>query len=172
MSAILQTVNLNGSNGSHFFLRLYFESIAQTRNPKKSTVRLVLSVGSKDSYKGSGSTCNCYINGVHVGSFSSIPANSEIFVGNIDAEYTHTDDKELLSNYSASATIGWSGLSTTSLSGTVALPAIWDNTIVNANRALGYYKSTTWKLRRFYIKENGVWKPTKPVYKKDGSWYN
>ena len=127
MSAILQTVNLNGSNGSHFFLRLYCESITQSRNPKKSIARLAISVGSHDAYSGSGSACSCYINGVYVGSFSSIPSYSENVIAGYDAEYTHSTAEDLIANYSVSVTINWSGLATTNLTGSMTLPKIWDN---------------------------------------------
>ena len=172
MAAILKTVDLNGSNGSHFFLRVYCESVTQHRNPKKSTVRLAISVGSKDAYSGSGSACSCYINGVYVGSFSSIASYSDTIIAGLNVDYAHDDNGECLANYSVSATINWSGLTSTSLSGTLELPKIWDNITGVSKRISNYHKDTNWGLKRFYFKENGVWKPSKVFYKKDGSWYN
>ena len=170
MAAILKTVDLNGSNGSHFFLRFYCESITQTRNPKKSVVRFVLGVGSKDDYSGSGSACSCSINGLYVGSISSIPSYSENYLPGLEVEYEHDDDGECLANYSASIIINWTGLATTDLAGSMELPKIWDNTTGISKRIESYYKDTNWGLKRFYYKENGVWKPVRVLYKKEGVW--
>lgn len=170
MSAILKTINLNGSNGSHFFLRLYCESITQTRNPKKSVLRLVPSVGSRDAYSGSGSACSCYINGVYAGSFTGIASYGETFIPGLDVAFTHDANGECLANYSVTVNINWSGLATTTLTGTLELPKIWDNITGVSKRISSYYKGTSWGLKRFYYKENGVWKPAKVLYKKEGVW--
>lgn len=170
MSAILKTVNFNGSNGSHFFIRLYCETITQYRNPKKSIAHLALSVGSHDAYSGSGSVCSCYINGVYAGSFSSIPSYSETVVAVYDAEYTHSTAEDLIANYSASVSINWSGLAQTNLAGTFTIPRIWDNITGKSNQVVGYSKDSIWKLRKFYFKNNGVWKSAKVLYKKEGEW--
>lgn len=170
MAAILKTVDLNGSNGSHFYIRLFYEKIVQTRNPKKSVVRFVLGVGSKDAYSGSGSTCSCFINGIYVGSISSIPSYSENYLPELEVEYEHDDNGECLANYSAGIIINWSGLSNTDLAGSMELPKIWDNITTNVKQTVGYYKDTNWGLRRFYFKENGIWKIAKPFYKKEGEW--
>lgn len=170
MAAILKTVDLNGSNGSHFYIRLFYEKIVQTRNPKKSVVRFVLGVGSKDAYSGSGSACSCFINGLYVGSISSIPSYSENYLPGLEVEYEHDDDGECLANYSAGIIINWTGLATTDLAGSMELPKIWDNVVGVSKRLSSYYKDTNWGLRRFYFKENGIWKPAKVLYKQGSGW--
>lgn len=170
MSVILKTINLNGSNGSHFFLRLYCESITQYRNPKRSVLRLVPSVGSRDAYSDSGSACSCYINGVYAGSFTGIASYGETFIPGLDVEYTHDANGECLANYSVNVNINWSGLSSTTLTGTLELPKIWDNVVGVSKHISSYYKGTSWGLKRFYYKENGVWKPVRVMYKKEGVW--
>lgn len=89
--ALLSTAGFSGKNGTKFQLNLYYDVIAQDYGANTSTIRYTLywkSLG----YSGSGSKCTGYINGVVVGTASSISANENKLMGTLDATIKHNDD--------------------------------------------------------------------------------
>ena len=121
--ATLKTANFNGSNGSHFSIRLDY---SLTQNQTANTSKIVYSLYFiTDKYgSGYGSAVNGYINGVNVGSTTSIGTNSTIKIGTKTETKEHNQDGTLTVNYSASMSGPWTGLGSASLSGTLALPKI------------------------------------------------
>ena len=121
--ATLKTANFSGSNGSHFSIRLDY---SLTQNQTANTSKIVYSLYFiTDKYgSGYGSAVNGYINGVNVGSTTSIGTNSTIKIGTKTETKEHNQDGTLTVNYSASMSGPWTGLGSASLSGTLALPKI------------------------------------------------
>lgn len=121
--ATLKTANFSGSNGSHFSIRLDY---SLTQNQTANTSKIVYSLYFiTDKYgSGYGSAVNGYINGVNVGSTTSIGKNSTIKIGTKTETKEHNQDGTLTVNYSASMSGSWAGLGSASLSGTLALPKI------------------------------------------------
>lgn len=170
MATVLQTADFSGSNGSHFFIKLSYDLLSQTKEPKQSVVRYYINVGSKDEYSASGTSSPCYINGEYVGSFTSIPAYSDTQIGYLDVTYDHDTTGECDANFSASASTPWNGVGDASITGSFSLPSIRELIVVNVKRSKGYFKSNEWKPKKTYIKDNGVWKLSRPFYKKEGEW--
>lgn len=121
--ATLKTANFNGSNGSHFSIRLDY---SLTQNQTANTSKIVYSLYFiTDKYgSGYGSAVNGYINGVNVGSTTSIGKNSTIKIGTKTETIEHNSDGTKSVSYSASMSGPWTGLGSASLSGTLALPKI------------------------------------------------
>lgn len=121
--ATLKTANFNGSNGSHFSIRLDY---SLTQNQTANTSKIVYSLYFiTDKYgSGYGSAVNGYINGVNVGSTTSIGTNSTIKIGTKTETIEHNSDGTKSVSYSASMSGPWTGLGSASLSGTLALPKI------------------------------------------------
>ena len=121
--ATLKTANFNGSNGSHFSIRLDY---SLTQNQTANTSKIVYSLYFiTDKYgSGYGSAVNGYINGVNVGSTTSIGKNSTIKIGTKTETIEHNSDGTKSVSYSASMSGSWTGLGSASLSGTLALPKI------------------------------------------------
>lgn len=89
--ALLSTAGFSGKNGTKFQLNLYYDVIAQDVANNTSTIRYTLywkSLG----YSGSGSKCTGYINGVAVGTASSISANENKLMGTLDVVVQHNAD--------------------------------------------------------------------------------
>lgn len=121
--ATLKTANFSGSNGSHFSIRLDY---SLTQNQTANTSKIVYSLYFiTDKYgSGYGSAVNGYINGVNVGSTTSIGKNSTIKIGTKTETIEHNSDGTKSVSYSASMSGPWAGLGSASLSGTLALPKI------------------------------------------------
>ena len=121
--ATLKTANFNGSNGSHFSIRLDY---SLTQNQTANTSKIVYSLYFvTDRYgSGYGSAVTGYINGVAVGSCTSIGKNSTIKIGTKTETIEHNSDGTKSVSYSASMSGPWTGLGSASLSGTLALPKI------------------------------------------------
>lgn len=172
MPTLAREVAFNGSNGSHFFAKLQYEIFNSDIPSKKTKVRYYLKIGSYDAYSASGSACRCYINDTLIGTFSSIPAYSETQIGYLEVEYAHDANGECNANWVFSVDIYWSGLANIRYSGTLALPSIQDIPKLTTSGSRGYFKDTSWKLRKTYLKVGGAWKLVRPSYKKGSSWYN
>lgn len=170
MATVLQTSNFNGSNGSHFFIKLSYDLLKQLPDTKQSVVRYYLNVGSYDIYSASGSASAGYINGIWVGQFTSIPAYSDTQIGYLDVTYDHDSTGQCKANYSASVTTPWTGLGNVDMGGSFDLPRIGEPIVINIKRSKGYFKNNSWKIKKTYIKDNGVWKLSRPYYKKEGEW--
>lgn len=121
--ATLKTANFSGSNGSHFSIRLDY---SLTQNQTANTSKIVYSLYFiTDKYgSGYGSAVSGYINGVNVGSTTSIGKNSTIKIGTKTETIEHNSDGTKSVSYSASMSGPWTGLGSASLSGTLALPKI------------------------------------------------
>lgn len=123
MATKLKRANFSGSNGSHFFLDLYYDLLSQNQTANTSTVRYYAYVGAIGGYRGSGVTASVYINGNRVGGFSSIGSNSNTLIGTLDVTVSHNTEGVGVANYSASADTNWT-LGDASLSGSFNLPTI------------------------------------------------
>ena len=121
--AILKTANFNGYNGSHFSIRLDY-SLTQNQSANKSKIVYSLYFITDRYGSGYGSAVNGYINGVNVGSTTSIGKNSTIKIGTKTETIEHNSDGTKSVSYSASMSGPWTGLGSASLSGTLALPKI------------------------------------------------
>ena len=121
--ATLKTANFNGSKGSHFSIRLDY---SLTQNQTANTSKIVYSLYFvTDRYgSGYGSAVTGYINGVAVGSCTSIGTGSTILIGTKTEEIEHESNGTKSVSYSASMSGPWTGLGSASLSGTLALPKI------------------------------------------------
>lgn len=89
--ALLSTAYFSGKNGTKFQLNLYYDVILQDYANNTSTIRYSLywkSLG----YSGSGSTCTGYINGIAVGTATSISTNENKLMGTYDVTVKHNDD--------------------------------------------------------------------------------
>ena len=122
MATILKEANFNGTNGSHFKIRLSYD-LSQSQANNTSTIKYYLYMISMDGYSGSGSTCKGYINGSQVGTFTSIGVNTTKQIGTKSTTVTHNNDGTKSVSYSASVDTPWS-LGDASLSGTLTLPKI------------------------------------------------
>ncbi len=123
MATKLQRANFSGSNGSHFFLDLYYDLLSQNQTANTSTVRYYAYVGAIGGYRGSGSSSAVYINGTVVGYFSSIGSNSNTLIGTLDVTIGHNNEGAGVASYSARADTNWT-LGDASLSGSFKLPTI------------------------------------------------
>lgn len=123
MATYLKEATFSGSNGSHFYIQLYYD-ISQNTNTNQSTLTYYLYVGSRDNYSGSGSAGNGYINGNWVGSLSSVGKNSFNYIGSRQETVNHNADGTGTANYNASFSFPWSNLKDASLSGSITLPTI------------------------------------------------
>ena len=121
--AILKQANFSGTNGSHYTMRLdYSLKQNQTANTSEITYSLYFIT---DRYgSGYGTPIKGYINGAEVGSCSSIGTNSTILIGTKKENVTHNNDGTKSVDYSASMSSVWTGLGSSSLSGTLTLPKI------------------------------------------------
>ena len=130
--AILKTANFSGSNGSHFSIRLDY---SLTQNKTANTSKIVYSLYFiTDKYgSGYGSAVNGYINGVKVGSCTSIGTSSTILIGTKTEDVTHNSDGTKSVSYSASMSGPWTGLGSASLDGTLTLPKIDRLAILDEN---------------------------------------
>lgn len=124
MATWLKSANFSDYNGSHFYISLSYDLLGQSIQNNTSTVRYYLNIGSGDGYSASGSYSNAYINGSWVGGFTSIGRNTSFQVGYLDATINHGNDGKGTAYYSASASTNWSGLGSSSLSGSFTLPTI------------------------------------------------
>lgn len=130
--ATLKTTNFNGSNGSHFSIRLDY-SLTQNQSANKSKIVYSLYFITDKYGSGYGSAATGYINGVAVGSCTSIGTNSTILIGTKTEEIEHESNGTKSVNYSASMSGSWSGLGSASLSGTLTLPKIDRLAILDEN---------------------------------------
>ena len=121
--ATLKTANFNGSNGSHFSIRLDY-SLTQNKTANTSTIEYSLYFITDKYGSGYGSAVTGYINGVAVGSCTSIGTGSTIKIGTKTETIEHNSNGTKSVNYSASMSGPWTGLGSASLSGTLALPKI------------------------------------------------
>lgn len=122
MATILKEAKFNGTNGSHFKIRLSYD-LSQSQANNTSTIKYYLYMISMDGYSGSGATARGYINGVQVGTFTSIGVNATKQIGTKSITVTHNNDGTKSVSYSASVDTSWS-LGDASLSGTLTLPKI------------------------------------------------
>ena len=130
--ATLKTANFNGSNGSHFSIRLDY-SLTQNQSANKSKIVYSLYFITDRYGSGYGSAVNGYINGVNVGSTTSIGTNSTIKIGTKTETIEHNSDGTKSVSYSASMSGSWTGLGSASLSGTLTLPKIDRLAILDEN---------------------------------------
>lgn len=130
--ATLKTANFNGSNGSHFSIRLDY-SLTQNQSANKSKIVYSLYFITDRYGSGYGSAVTGYINGVAVGSCTSIGTSSTILIGTKTEEIEHESNGTKSVNYSASMSGPWSGLGSASLSGTLTLPKIDRLAILDEN---------------------------------------
>lgn len=121
--ATLKTANFNGSNGSHFSIRLDY-SLEQNQIANTSKIVYSLYFVTDRYGSGYGSAVTGYINGVNVGSTTSIGKNSTIKIGTKTETIEHNSDGTKSVSYSASMSGPWTGLGSASLSGTLTLPKI------------------------------------------------
>jgi hypothetical protein len=122
--ATLKTANFNGSNGSHFSIRLDY-SLTQNKTANTSTIKYSLYFITDKYGSGYGSAVTGYINGSSIGSCTSIGTNSTILIGTKEEkDIKHNSDGTKSVSYSASMSGPWSGLGSASLSGTLTLPKI------------------------------------------------
>ena len=119
---LLQRANFNGTNGNQFFLDLYQDN-SQSVEGNASSVRYYAYVGSSGNYSGSGASSPVYINGQHVGSFSSISARSNTLIGYLDVTVPHNAEGNATASYTARADTSWS-LGDANISGSFPLPTI------------------------------------------------
>lgn len=130
MSTLLSTAGFSGTNGSHFELRLEYD-ISQNAAENYTDITYYLKMKSKDGYSGSGSTCYGYVNGVSVGSFSSIGVNSTITIGQRTIREYHNSDGTKSVSFSANINTTWT-LGNASTSGTLTLPKIDRGAVTNS----------------------------------------
>lgn len=123
MATLLNTSTFSGSNGSHFHLNLYYDLLSQSIQNNTSTVRYYLYFQADPTYYGYGSTAYGYINGLQVGSTTSLPAGTTQLIGTSDVIIAHDDLGYASASYSASITTPW-GLGSASVSGSIPLPTI------------------------------------------------
>ena len=164
MATLLKTATFSGSNGSHFYIELHYELLEQVAATKTSKVKYYLYVGSYDVYKGSGTASTGYINGVAVGSVTSIESYSKKLVGTRTETLTHDKEGKCSPSYSANFTTPWTGVNSSSLSGSYDLPTI---DIVSK---LHIKIDGVWKEATPYIKADGAWKEVTPYLKVNGVW--
>lgn len=123
MSTLLSTAYFGGLDGSHFELRLEYD-VSQNQSENYSDITYYLKMRSKDNYSAAGTSSNGYINGVLVGSFSSISANTTIDIGQKTVREYHNSDGTKTVSFSASINTVWSRLGSASTSGVLTLPKI------------------------------------------------
>lgn len=123
MAIFLQRSNFSGSNGTHFFLDLYYDLLSQNQTANTSTIRYYAYVGAIGGYSGRGSSSPVSINGTVVGYFSSIGANSNTLIGTLDVTIGHNNEGVGVASYSAYADTNWT-LGDASISGSFNLPTI------------------------------------------------
>ena len=108
--ATLKESTFNGTNGSHFKLRLDY-TYTQDQANSKTVIRLSNYFVSMDGYSGSGgaNSVTGYVNGTKVGTTDSISRNTSKLLGYKDVEVTHNADGTFPSTaYTASIQTGWS----------------------------------------------------------------
>lgn len=116
----LKESTFNGTNGSHFKLRLDY-SYTQDTGAKKTTITYSNYFISMDGYSGSGASngVTAYINNSKVGTTNSIGVNQTKLLGTKVVEVQHNNDGTFPNtNYSASIQTGWS-LGEANVSGTL-----------------------------------------------------
>lgn len=121
--AILKQANFSGTNGSHYTMRLDY-SLKQNQTANTSEIIYSLYFITDRYGSGYGTPIKGYINGAEVGSCSSISTNSTILIGTKKENVTHNNDGTKSVDYSASMSSVWTGLGSSSLSGTLTLPKI------------------------------------------------
>lgn len=108
--ATLKEANFNGTNGSHFKLRLDY-TYAQDQANNQTRITLWNNFVSMDGYSGSGSANSVtgYVNGTKVGTTDSIGRNTSKLLGYKDIYITHNADGTFPTTaYTASIQTGWS----------------------------------------------------------------
>ena len=90
--ALIATSGFNGKNGTKFDLNLYYDIISQDISQNKTTIRYSLYFTSNSGYSGSGSTVTGKINGVPVGTTTSISARENKLMGTLDQTIEHNSD--------------------------------------------------------------------------------
>lgn len=166
MATLLNESNFNGQAGSYFKLSLEYDKVLN-QNENNHTITYYLYFESFGGYSGSGSPATGYINGVSVGTTSSIGKNQRLLLGTKTEVISHNSDLNAdgtkTVSYSALIDTPWT-LQDASVSGTFVLPKIEpiSNIKVKVNGA--------WKKAIAYIKVNGVWKKATPYTKVNGVW--
>lgn len=120
--AILKESNFSGSNGKYFKIRLdysYSQDIGTNATTLIKSLYFISTGGA-----GSGASISGYIDGVYVGSVSSISKNQTILVGKKTDIIEHENDGTKTIEYSASMSGSWTGLGSASVNGTLTLPKI------------------------------------------------
>lgn len=116
MAIFLGSSNFSGYNGSHFTASVYLDSYSQDINANRTDYTLHLYAGSIDSYSGSGSAAQGYIQGVNTGSTTSFPARTQVDMGTYSGSIAHNNDGTAWLGVSASVVSNWSGLGNASIS--------------------------------------------------------
>lgn len=124
MAIFLGSSNFSGYNGSHFTASVYLDSYSQDINANRTDYTLHLYAGSIDSYSGSGSAAQGYIQGVNTGSTTSFPARTQRDMGTYSGSITHNNDGTAWLGVSASVVTNWSGLGSASISAGWTPPTI------------------------------------------------
>lgn len=124
MATYINRANFNGSNGSHFFLDIYYDLLSQSVANNTSTVRVYAYIGSVDGWSAGGSSADVYIEGHWVGNISGIAARSNTLVGSYDRTISHNNDGTGSFSTSASCSTSWNGVGSASVSGSANLPRI------------------------------------------------
>lgn len=122
MATFLKQANFNQGIGSHFRIQLYFDLLEQSIANNNSTVRYYLYKQADTNYTASGVSAPAYINGEHIGSFTSING-TQVLIGTKDVVIGHDGNGDGTANYSASADTNWT-IGDASLSGSFGLPKI------------------------------------------------
>ena len=126
MAILLTTTSFNGANGTHFYLKFFYNLDSQSIPNNTSTVTYTAIVGSKDGYSGSGAALGYSINGTnYTSSVTSIPVNSERTLGTATVSYIHDNNTGAYTAFaSATCSSVWSGLGSSATTTSFALPTI------------------------------------------------
>lgn len=110
-------------NSSNFKLVLEYE---KTMNPLENyhDVTFYLYFQSINGYSGSGSSSVGSINGVQVGTTTSLGVNTKLLLGTKNERYYHNADGTASIQYNADIKCPWSGIGTAEVGGTLDLPTI------------------------------------------------
>ena len=125
MATLLNSSTFSGSVGGNFKLNLYYD-YSQNTSGNYTDITYYLYFQSLNTYSGSGSAVNGYINDTWVGSTNSIGRNEEKLIGTKVVNVPHNGDGTFPgSAYNASLTCPWNGVGNASVSGTLTgLPTI------------------------------------------------
>ena len=116
MAIFLGSSNFSGYNGSHFTASVYLDSYSQDINANRTNYILHLYAGSIDSYSGSGSAAQGYIQGVNTGNTTRFPARTQVDMGTYSGSIAHNNDGTAWLGVSASVVTNWSGLGSANIS--------------------------------------------------------